>query len=239
MLPFYIDISVDDDFGIDDGWGTSLISTHKSVKGIIRWSGNDAVVDPKIFDGKPFFKPVEDVLRNNVRITDLTQESFVELMKPFGEFVIGSNDRNLVFNGDNAYDLMYAYVDNSQKGVGRLCFNFRNCPVSSFYLIDDGGTIKIVLSPFSKNYYTITESEWYSFVNYLERELGIAELREIKLNDILGDKNSHINIVRQLAFIVDKDSRRSNSFLSSVYDHYRKKGFITDRQAQAVAKTIW
>lgn len=236
MLPFYIDITVDDDFGVDQGWSNRTV---KTVNGIIKWSGNDAVVDPKIFDGKPFFKPVEAILKNNVRITDLTQESFVELMKPFGEFVIGSNDRNLVFKGDNSYDLMYAYVDNSQKRVGRLCFNFRNCPVSSFYLIDNGGTIKIILSPFSKNYYTITESEWYSFFNYLERELGLAELREIKLNDILGDKNSHINIIRQLSFIVDKDSRQSNRFLCSVYDHYRRNGFITDRQAIAVAKTIW
>lgn len=237
MLPFYIDISVDDDFGVDQGWSSRVV---KNVKGIKQFgNNNNAIVDPRIFDVKPFFKPVDAILRNNIRISDLTQESFVKLMKQFGEFKIqSSNERNLIFEGNNSFDLHYAYLDNSQKGIGRLCLNFRNCPVTSFYLIDDGGDIKIILSPFTKNYYTLTESEWYSFLNYLESELSISELRDIKLNDILGDTNSHINLIRQLGFIVNH-SRHSNSFLSSVYTQYKEKGFITDKQASSVAKTIW
>ena len=207
---------------------------------MINWvSGGDATVDPRIFDGKSFFKPIEAILKQNKRIFELDQKSFEDIMSQFGEFELHSNDRNLQFSGDNQYDLHYAYLDNSQKGIGRLLIHYRNCPVTSFYLLDDGKMVKIILSPFTKNYFTITESEWIKFIDYLENELGISEIRDIKINEILGDKNSHINVVRQLGFIVNNDSRQSNRFLSSVYYQYKEKGFITDRQASAVAKTIW
>lgn len=231
MIPFYISLSVDDDFGFEDTLFTK--SSKKKVRGIIDFSNNESIVDPKIFENKNYFKPVEYFLKNNISILDLLEIRFIEIMKEFGKFELKSNGY-LKFEDDNNFDLESAFIDKSSK-LSRISLNFRNCPVNSFYLIDNGQSLKIIVSPFTKNYYTITEVEWYTFIEYIEE--GVSEMREAKLNEILSDKVSYINLMRQLKFIVK--NKRSNSFLNSVYSYYEKNGYITEKQAKFIMEQIW
>lgn len=93
---------------------------------------------------------------------------------------------------------------------------------------------------FTKDYYVMADYQWLEFVEYIKKDMNLSEQRDLKLSQILDDKPSeNLNILRQLKFIVNKDRRKSNRFLDSVYDYYEKNGFITEKQSKCVAKSIW
>jgi hypothetical protein len=252
MLSYYITIPIDDEFGIiQNNWGTS--TSRNTPVGILKYntttfhsqhhgmiSSLDAIVGVNILKDKNFFKPLDAILSQDIPLNDMTQEDFEKIMSKFGEFEKRS-DRNLVFNFDNYYDLELAYIDKSINGTTRLCLRYINSPVSSFYLIDDGsGVVRIILHPFTKDYYVITDYQWSEFVDYIKSDMDLSEQRDLKLSQLLDDKPcSNINVVRQLKFIVNKDRRKSNRFLDSVYSYYEKNGFITEKQSKCVAKSIW
>src|ERR1022692_1181294 len=214
MLPFYLTIQTDDDFGVPQysGWGTPPNTLNK-VKGMSTVNpGNFSTIDPKIFENKALFKPVADLLSQGFRLKEMTQESFEKLMSRYGEF---ESDRGsfkefarttLVFKPDNAYDLEFASFENNKNDIVRISVRYKNSPVRSFYImdLDDGKEIKILPTPFTQNYYTITDSEWGDFMKCLEGDMGTAEIRDMKLNQLLGDSpNQHANVARQLGFVVN------------------------------------
>lgn len=245
MLPYYISILIDDDFGfVQNYWGTS--TSRNTPVGILNYNTTtfhsqyqEAIVDVNILKDKNFFKPLDDILSQDIPLNDMSQDDFEKIMSKFGEFEKRS-DCNLVFNFDNYYDLELAYIDKSTNGTTRICLRYINSPVTSFYLIDDGGTIRIILDPFTKDYYVMTDYQWGEFVDYIKKDMDLSEQRDIKLSQLLGDKPcSNFNVVRQLKFIVSKDRRKSNRFLDSVYSYYKSNGFITESQSKRVAKSIW
>jgi len=82
----------------------------------------------------------------------------------------------------------------------------------------------------------MSDTEWYYFVRYLTEEISIAEIRDMKINQIFGNKpDKAFNLIRQLKFYLKESS---NSFLLSVLSYYDKNGYISDKQFNAVAKVL-
>ena len=236
MLKYYLDISVDDDFGVNsNSWmGGNTIVNPDFIKSI---NGSKAIIDPNLFIGRNFFKPLEKLLENDVPLSKLSHDDFVKVVSNFGKCKVTKNKKRTIidFSSDNHFDLNYAYIENSDQV--RISFDYKNSPVNSFYLLEeDSGVVKVMVSPFTKNYYVLDQTEWWYFVNYLTEKVSIAETRDFRINQVLSDKpDKSVNLIRQLKFYVKKNS---NSFLYDVLSFYNKRGYLTDRQFAAVAKTI-
>jgi len=232
MLDFYISLQVDDDFGVPQhSWGP--VSNY-IPSGLLCMIGSFAKVNPNIFDKKDFFKPIESVIDNDININNLSQDDIEKLMSKFGEYEMDSNV--MKFNPDNYYDLDQIFIDKDKKDT-RISVRYINCPVNSFYLLQEGDTLKIIISPFTQNYYDITETQWLEFLNYLNEKIGLSELRDIKLNQIFDEKpDKSINLIRQLRFKLNKSS---DKFLDSVLGFYEKRGYLSDKQYKSVAKMLW
>lgn len=245
MLQYHIEISCDEEFGVHSSYGFSSTPNIIVPDGIsvLRTGGNSSV-NPNIFLNKDFFKPVLKLLNFNKRFKDITTDEFKNLFSEFGELEEGSESNSwettLGFQMDNECDLMYIYLSKRKGDISRILFQYKNCPINSFYCMDDGKHITIQLSPYSKTYWTISETEWWYFTEYLKNEKSLIDKRDQKLRELLDDNSPNFsNIIRQLEFIVKCDKKTSNSFIDSVHSYYEKNGFITKRQADAVAKTIW
>lgn len=228
MLNYFINISVDDDFGVDkNGWGNT--HTIRKVEGIKSLSGNSAEVDPSILISKNFWKPVDKFLKYGKKINEITDKEFISLFSEFGEHDIRNKD-DLRFYIDNDYDLAQIH-----HNIDRISFNYKNSPVYSLYLIQLDDMVKIIIGPYTKDYFVISEWQWVKFAEHLR--LDVKENRELKLNEVLGEKaESYTNIIRQLKFL--EKSGKNDSFQSSVLDFYDKKGYITERQANAIKKKL-
>lgn len=228
MLNYFINISVDDDFGVDkNGWGNT--HTIRKVEGIKSISGSSAEVDPSILVYKNFWKPVEKFLKYGKRINNLTENEFESLFSEFGEYEMRGED-DIRFDTDNDYDLVGIY-----HNIDRISFNYKNCPVYSLYLIQLDDMVKIIIGPYTKDYFVISEWQWIKFVEHLR--LDVKENRDLKLNEVLGEKTeSYTNIIRQLKFL--EKSGKNDSFQSSILDFYDKKGYITERQANTIKKKL-
>lgn len=252
MTPHVIRISVDDDFyksnpiytsSLHQQYGQNPILTMPN--GIKSISGSEAVVDEKILKGRNSWTVVSSLMSRNFSLRSSTQEEFQEHMKRFGTFRIEENSRDeftLHFDNDNAYDLKLArFIDNDSRGkdFNTMDIWYQNNPINYFFLKDVNGYTSIDIGTFSKSYYVYSESDWWTFMDCLQKGLSIQEVRELKINQILNDSPSeYANLVRQLHFR-NEYGRNSNSFLSSVYGFYEKNGFITERQAKAVMREIW
>ncbi len=230
---------VDDDFGIPQYSSWSTVIPSYNVKGISDISNGLASINPEIFKGKNFWLPIEMLFSKfstKSSFTDITEEELYEFTSEFGEFEV--YDNNIVFNKDNCYDLESIYLDNSTN-IGRINFQYANSPVNSFYLMDEGSYVKIIITPFTQNYYTIRETEWSDFVNYLEAKMSILDNRDIKISEILNEiPDPNINMIRQLKFIVNHIGSY-DTFLDNVYKFYIKNGFITDKQASVLRTIMW
>lgn len=232
MLNFHIEIETDDDFGVPQFTGYSVPSPYK-IKGISRCNaGGTSVVDSNIFFGKNFFKPVEKILSYNKSIKDITDEEFKEIVSEFGKYFERSS--SLYFQNNNDYDLDFCYLEKD-----RICFNYRHCPVNSFYLMDINGYLRINVSPFTKNFYTITETQWKEFVNYISDNKSIVEKRNVKIDQLLGDSKININLMRQFEFVVENERNISTRTLDGIYSFYKERGYLTDKQVKFVEKSIW
>lgn len=228
MLDFFIHVPVDDDFGVDINNGytnTIVLGSQRKVEGIKSLSGNAAEVEPSLLTYKNFWKPVEKFLKYGKKINEITDKEFISLFSEFGEHEIRDKD-NLRFDTDNDYDLVQIH-----HNIDRISFNYKNCPVYSLYLIQLDNLVKIILGPYTKDYFVITEWQWMQFVKHLKSD--IQENREMKLNEVLGEKTDvYTNIIRQLKFL-DKTGK-TDSFQSSVLDFYDKRGYITEKQAKII-----
>ncbi len=234
MLNYYITIPVDDDFGVDplssfySSTNTIVLGGNCNVEGIKSLSNNSAEVDPTILSCKNFWKPVESFLKYGKKINEIKDEEFVSLFSKFGEHEV---DRyTLVFDKDNDYDLSLIRHD-----IDRISFTYVNCPVYSLYLIQLEDVVKIILGPYTKDYFVMEESQWIRFINHLKGDR--QDNRELKLNEILDERPStYTNIIRQLKFL-DKTGK-TDSFQSSVLDFYDKRGYITEKQAKAIIEKL-
>lgn len=240
MLKYHIQISCDNNFGVPQSYGFNTNPQPIAPEGISHLVvGGNSQVDPNIFQNKDFFKPVLKLLNFNKRFKDINREELINLFLDFGK-ITGDDSYNsweitLDFDPDNECDLIAIYY---QKD--RISFQYRNSPVTSFYCIDDGNKISILLSPYTQTYWTISDTEWWYFMDYLKKEMSIQDKRDQKLRQILDDNSPNFsNIIRQLNFIVECDRRKSNSFMDSVQSYYKTHGFITQKQADALKKNIW
>jgi hypothetical protein len=232
VLDYQIKISIDDEFGTDRSPYTGALIP---VKGIQSIRGDYAIVDPSIFNGKDFFIPVLTVLNHNKRFKDIKNDDLYELMSKFGNFQFTLSNRTQEFNLDNPCDVWSV----SKLDDIRIDISYKYCPINSAFMIDNGGYIEIHISPYTKNYFTMTESEWCTFVNYLESKLDLSELRDDKIEEILGDAKPYKNLLRQLEFIVNNDRYITNYFYDSVLRFYKDKGFISQKQASSLIKSMW
>lgn len=207
MLKYYLDISVDDEFGVNtNSWmGTSTIVNPEFIKSI---NGNKAIIDPNLFIGRNFFKPVEKLLENNVPLSRLSHDDFVKIVSTFGKCKVTKNKKRTIidFNSDNYFDLNYAHIENTDQV--RILFDYKNSPVNSMYLLEeDSGVVKVIVSPFTKSYYVLDQTEWWYFVEYLTEKSSVAETRDLRINQILSDKqDKSVNLVRQMKLYLKKDS---------------------------------
>lgn len=228
MLDYFIHIPVDDDFGVDINNGytnTIVLGSQRKVEGIKCLSGNAAEVEPSLLTYKNFWKPVEKFLKYGKKINEITNKEFISLFSEFGEYEMRGED-DIRFDTDNDYDLVQIH-----HNIDRISFNFTNCPIYSLYLIQLDDMVKIILGPYTKDYFVITEWQWMQFVKHLKDD--VRENRELKLNEILGEKTDvYTNIIRQLKFL-DK-AGKTDSFQSSVLDFYDKRGYITEKQAKVI-----
>jgi hypothetical protein len=228
MLNYFINISIDDDFGIDkNSWGNT--QAIRKVEGIKSLSGSSAEVDPSILISKNFWKPVDKLLKYGKRIDEIAESEFASIFSEFGEHEMRGID-DMRFDIDNDYDLVQIH-----HNIDRISFNYKNSPVYSLYLIQLDDMVKIIIGPYTKDYFVISEWQWVKFAEHLR--LDVRENRELKLNDVLGEKTeSYTNIIRQLKFL-DK-SGKTDSFQSSVLDFYEKRGYITESQAKAIKNKL-
>ena len=228
MLDFFIHVPVDDDFGVDINNGytnTIILGSQRKVEGIKCLSGNAAEVEPSLLTYKNFWKPVEKFLNYGKRINEITDKEFISLFSEFGEHEIRDKD-DIRFDTDNDYDLVQIH-----HNIDRISFNYKNCPVYSFYLIQLDDIVKIILGPYTKDYFVMSEWQWIQFVKHLKED--VRENRELKLNEILGEKTDvYTNIIRQLKFLYK--TGKTDSFQSSVLDFYDKRGYIIEKQAKII-----
>jgi len=234
MLNYYITIPIDDDFGVKNpssyysSTSTVVLGSKCNVEGIKNLLGNNAEVDPAILSCKNFWKPVEKFLKYGKKINEITNKELFSLFSDFGEHEIERD--SMIFDTDNDYDLAQIH-----HNIDRISFNYKNCPVYSFYLIQLDDVVKIILGPYTKDYFVMEESQWIRFVNHLKG--GIKENRELKLNELLGESPEvYTNIIRQLKFL--EKTGKTDSFQSSVLDFYDKRGYITEKQAKVIKNKL-
>ncbi len=213
---------------------TYLVNSGISVRGILGTNGSEAKVDPKCFIGRPFWHPVRKMLDMQKPIAEINIHEFADLGEC--DFEISSKDHMMAnFDADNAYDIEKIWKDRDRIG-----FAFSGCPMNSIYCIQEKeDLIKVVISPYSKTYFYIEDYEWLDFLSTIDE--SVAEIREAKLGDILGDhQEAHSNIIRKAKFMSRSDQvgHRSRDFVSSVLEYYDKNGKITERQAEALKNAI-
>jgi hypothetical protein len=122
MFPFYIDITVDNDFTS----GQSL-SGRPLPKGVINLHNSNAIIDPNIFNSR-IFKPIELILSLDKKISNISQEEFCQIIKHLGYIEddslfdgpkVGDTVR---FDSDNSYDINYI-TDKQSKAIRNIIWN--------------------------------------------------------------------------------------------------------------------
>lgn len=221
MLNYLIKLFIDDDFK------TPTRGVNKVIDGY-------GLVDSSLFVGKSFFKPIELILNLDKRLKDISSKELYNLFSQFGKCKL-SDKGDLRFNLNNPFDIYNIHI----MDKNRISIMYKYCPISSVFLFDRDDCIEIHISPYTKNYWTISEGEWHKFLHYIDNNLEKSKVRDKKIDEILGDYNPYINLIRQLSFIVSEQHLKSNRFYDSVLNYYNTKGFISDKQAKAISKGLW
>jgi hypothetical protein len=233
-MHYYIALSISDDFGIPtQNYWSIPASTHvgqtRLVKGIESINGTEAIIDPKVFIGKSFWYPISMMLnmRKNISEIDISEFSIL------GECEKDGN--GIIFDPDNSYDI-YKIWKNDNDRIG---FLFSACPMHSVFCIQVEDKIKVIISPYSKDYFYMEDYQWLDFLDKMND--CISDIREAKINDLLGEhKESFINIIRKTKFLIKNDliNYKSRDFVSSVLSYYEKNGKITEKQTNALKKVV-
>lgn len=230
-FPYNIEVTVDEDFGIDP---TGFNLTNFIPKGISTISGNTAIVDIKFIEDKNFFKPLKEILS---KVSEISKENLESIVSKFGNYSIRKDLPTIFsieFDIDNSFDLKEIYITDDSD-IKRISISYRNCPVRDFYIIVKDSDVKVIISPFTKNYYTISDSEWLNFIRYIEEECSVSEIRDFKLAEIFGEKTNY-NIIRQFKFAVNNKS--VDRIVRNIWDFYLEKGYLSPKQLVLVIKKI-
>lgn len=212
-------IHVDDDFG-----------RRNSVPGIssyVHRHGKRAIVDQRILMGHSFWRPIELLLKIEKRYKNLSSEEFIAAFEPLRD---GEADGERIYYPDtNPYDLQSI----SRCHEDRILIQYQNCHLSNIYAMDyEGDHVEIQVTPDTKSYFTMGEWEWRLFVERISEDKQTR--REDALNELLSETSAFTDIIRRLRYKISHG--RSNSFERSVYDFYDKRGYITEKQAQALLR---
>lgn len=232
-MDYYLDVHIDDDF-----------DASSNIRGISFIKYPNAIVDESIFKDKLFYKPVYQILK--YELSDINKKTLTDISKKLSiDFKIETSHQNcyidFVFDKDNPYDLEKICLDDSNVNIKRILINYKHCPINNFYLIQKGeNLVNVIVSPFTKNYFTISDSEWCQFINYLDNNYNIQKIREDKLNSILQDKSNQfeLNLIRKLKFIEDNEPEYRNKFLNSILEYYFKYGKLSEKQFEKAFELI-
>ena len=234
---FYISFLAEEDFGkvnTASFYQTVQVWQTRKVKGIAEMRRAEAILEPDCISWTAWWKPVEKILNIGKRIEDISDEEFIKALEVFGNCEVDySYPQKLNFDNLNPYDLSFC-----KKEGDRILINYKNCPINSFYCIQDKNEIKIIISTFNKSYYTMEECEWTAFLDYIESDK--SDMRDAKINSLLDDKSEGIDCIRQAKFLVKSReiNHKSSQFVSSVLEYYDRNGRISPKQEAALIKAI-
>jgi hypothetical protein len=240
VTKFYISFSAEDDFGkvnTASFYQTVQVWQTRNVRGIAEMRGAEAILEPDCISWTAWWKPVEKILNIGKRIEEISDEEFIKALEVFGNCEVDHSHSypypQMKFDSMNPYDLSFC-----KKEGDRILINYKNCPINSFYCIQDKNEIKIIISTFNKSYYTMEEYEWTSFLDYIESDK--ADMRDAKINSLLDDKSEGIDCIRQAKFLVKsrKINHKYSQFVSNVLEYYDRNGSITPKQEAALIKVI-
>lgn len=233
-MEYHLEILVDDEFDASN------------LRGIFSINGSNAIIDEIIFKGNTFYKPVLEIVKND--LSEISKEKILEIGNLLSDNIKVSESNygchyDINFEKNNVYDLDKISLDDSNINCKRLLIQYHHCPINNFYLIEEGlNKVKIIVSPFTKNYFTISDLEWCDFINYLDKNYNIQRIREDKLNFIFKDDNDldlpTSNIIRKLKFIDDNEPEYRNSFLSNILSYYKKYRKLSEKQIKKCFELI-
>lgn len=230
-MNYQLELLVDDDFDASN------------LRGITFINSNTAIVDEVIFKDKMFYKPILEIVKYD--LLKIKKKVLLEIcQKLYSDIKIEERHNgcyyDIIFGKNNPYDLDKIVLDNSSINTKRVLVKYKHCPVNSFYIIQkDKNSVFINVSPFTKNYFTISDSEWWQFVNYLDENYDIQKVREEKLNWILKEETDNIsNLIRQIKFIIDNEPEYKNRFISNILSYYNKYGKLSEKQVEKCFELI-
>lgn len=226
MKDFQIKTLVDDNFELP-------------IKGILNIKGHNAIIDPSYFESKPFFQPLKMLLKNDMdetKISDILNELGIKVID-IDDYI--HNRKKFILDPCNHYDLSEIFVDLTTD-IKRIQLEYIYSPINSLYLMDIGDYIDVIISPFNKTYYSISDHEWYSFLLITEKAFNIQLLRAHTLDILLNDRIDSTNIIRHLRFIMENSiNNKAIRFLESVMGYYNTKGIISEKQLKKVSELIY
>jgi hypothetical protein len=224
MMRNYMEIMVSADF-------------DTTTEGILGINNGNALVDESIFDKTPIFTVIEKFLETPV--SDIKIKKFKNILDELGENTKSGNSDIILdykFDPDNSYDIKSIVYNRSNPIVA---IYFRNSPVSGVAIFDeDPGVLRITMSPYTKDYYTMETHQWIDFVKILKGHYSINYHRSRVLSTLLDDvSNTEMNLLRHLQFIAEYGN--SDRFYNSIWDYYCMNGEITEKQKNSLISMIW
>lgn len=227
-MNYSIVTNVDEEFGHYMGTphpvpGVKGFTTKQiSLSSGITMHSRSVIVDEQALMGQPFWRPIELLTKIEKRIDELTDDEFHKAFAPLrGE----RDDDLIVFDDLNDHDVNKIFRDKDRIGI-----SFKESHLSSVYAIQLEDSVQINLTPSTKSYYQLEESEWVKFLGLLTKDL--QDRREDALNDLLSERPTWSNLMRRIRYRISIGAQ--NSFECSVYDFYKSKGYITEKQANAL-----
>lgn len=103
---------------------------------------------------------------------------------------------------------------------------------------------EIIVNIEHRNGWLVDKNEWEHFLNHRhDVDEDVQEIRDDKLANLLEDDNDE-KMAKDFNFHLIRHMRAftkeySNSFVDSVYDFYKRKGYITKRQLDSLKKTMY
>ena len=224
-MKFYIETLVDSDFDAEEGISSIVFP--------------NAIIDKSIFNGKDFFKPVLKILECD--INELSRSSISNLLNNLPNVIIQEEGDSFLFSENNPYDIDDVIIDFKDEDQKRISIRYKHCSVSSFYIIQESiDSVKVILTELNRCYYTLSNIEWFRFLDSLKVNYDVREQRNFKIDSIFSNKSSleTMNLVRILRFIEDNEPKYRNSFLSSVLSFYGNRGYLSDKQINKCLQLI-
>lgn len=200
-----------------------------------------------IFKNDDWYKPM--LFFNQYRVKNLTIDfvkSYLEGKKLRyeiqDEHTFNDDNYSFIISSTNQYDLYrifkrdgtHFYTDHVYNRVNSVAY-MDNPPV-----FQD----EIIINIEHNNGWLVDDDEWKYFLQHrFDIEEDTQEVRDDKLAVLLEDDVSE-KMAEDFSFHLIRHIRKfnkkySNSFVYSVYDFYKRKGYITKRQLEALKKIMY